>query len=244
MKTQCQSSNPATCRFHGTPAAPVEAQLDAAVRSNDFAAYEQARKAGTPPTSENVLSSITSDPAAFEVFDQEPELYTEGPEEHEISGWDVPYIIQEFSVRTIKLDDYKTRVAVFDEDRLPIVAADIDVYDNQEAAVETLAFVARVMPSDYYHNRISANKVRAIAQAYPAFKDSTPPQPSVNWNTEEVELTSHLINKASKAESAEDIMSVVKRPETRKGKGKKYVDRFADIDSTASLAVAEAYRNA
>lgn len=243
MKTKCQSDNPATCRFHGTPAAPVETQLDAAVRNNDFAAYEQARKNGTPPTSENILNSITSDPAAFEVFDQEPEPYTEGPEEQEISGWKVPYIIQEFSVRTIKLDEYQTRVAVFDEDRLPIVTADIDVYDDQEAAVETLAFVAHVMPSNYYHNRISASKVRAIAQAYPAFKDSTPPQPSVNENTDEVGLTSYLVGRADSGTPSDEMMTYLNRPETRKNKGK-YTHPFADVDPTAALAVAEAYRNA
>jgi hypothetical protein len=59
----------------------------------------------------------------------------------------------------------------------------------------------------------------------------------------DVVLTAYLVSRVDNGTPADEMMTYINRPETRKSKGK-YTDRFAGVDPTASLAVAEAYRNA
>jgi hypothetical protein len=107
MSHKCQSNNPATCRFHGQP---VENQLENAVRNNDYAAYEEAKKQAPVPSEKTEFvhdaqyRNIKKMPALF-VIDRSAHLAT--TDVNEPAAW----IFNEASRPTYKKDGTSITVA-------------------------------------------------------------------------------------------------------------------------------------
>lgn len=106
---------------------------------------------------QNIANTITADRAAF------------------VKEWDTlkshnaPFLIEEYYIATLEVSEYDVRVAVLDEDQIPVVTAVVDIYDNMDEAKRQLAFVGSI--AQYITNPTDAQLV-ALLDSYEFFVDN------------------------------------------------------------------------
>lgn len=79
-----------------------------------------------------------------------------------------PFLIDEYFITHIALDDYTTRVSVLDEDQNPIVTAVVDILDDIDGAERQIAFVGSI--SNRFRQNITDAQLRAILDGYELFE--------------------------------------------------------------------------
>lgn len=78
-----------------------------------------------------------------------------------------PFLIDEYFITHIALDDYTTRVSVLDEDQNPIVTAVVDILDDIDEAERQIAFVGSI--STRFRQNITDAQLRTILDSYELF---------------------------------------------------------------------------
>lgn len=141
---------------------------------------------------QNLANTITADPAAFGTWDT-------------YKSHNAPFLVEEYYIVTQKTNDYETRIAVLDEDQLPIVTAVVDVYDDIEEAKRQLAFVASI--SDHFRHRITDAQLVALLSSYDLFV-SNATFPNGREDFHDLRLVKNLIWAIDHGRMPEDYFAV------------------------------------
>lgn len=107
---------------------------------------------------QNIAETITADAEKFA-------LQSERTVSKRNNG---PFLIDEYFITHVSLDDYRTRISVLDEDQNPIVTAVVDIYDDVAEAERQIAFVGSL--SNRFRQNITDSQLRAILDSYELFE--------------------------------------------------------------------------
>lgn len=102
-----------------------------------------------------------------------------------------PFLIDEYFITHIALDDYTTRVSVLDEDQNPIVTAVVDILDDIDEVERQLAFVSSI--SDSFRQNITDAQLRAILDCYDLFVAEAQFPTSQTRDFEDLRLLQNLL---------------------------------------------------
>lgn len=103
-----------------------------------------------------------------------------------------PFLIDEYFITHIALDDYTTRVSVLDEDQNPIVTAVVDILDDIDEAERQIAFVGSI--SNRFRQNITDAQLRAILDSYELFTAKAEFPTSLTQDFDDLRLLKNLFS--------------------------------------------------
>lgn len=156
---------------------------------------------------QNIADTITADPEAFALQSE----WTVNKRNNE------PFLIEEYFIRRVSLDDYRTRISVLDEDQLPIVTAVVDIYDDIEEAERQLAFVGGV--ADFCDRNLTDAQLNALLDCYDLFVEKADFPTSRNQDFDDLRLVQFLSRVVYRGGTVEGFFTPVI---TRKNHSKDY----------------------
>lgn len=137
-----------------------------------------------------------------------------------------PFLIDEYFITHVALDDYTTRVSVLDEDQNPIVTAVIDILDDSEEAERQMAFVGSI--SDSFRQNISDAQLRAILDGYELFVAEAQFPTSRTRDFEDLRLVQSLLRFLHRGGTIEEFFAAPAA--TRKNRATDYSqNRFRSV---------------
>ena len=131
---------------------------------------------------QNIADTITANPEAFALQSER----TVSKRNND------PYLIDEYFITHVSLDDYRTRISVLDEDQLPIVTAVVDIYDDIAEAERQLAFVGSI--SNRFRENITDAQLRAILGNYDIFVENAEFPTSPRQDFDDLRLVQFLFS--------------------------------------------------
>lgn len=109
---------------------------------------------------QNIADTITADPEEFALQSER----TVSKRNND------PFLIEEYFITHVSLDDYRTRISVLDEDQLPIVTAVVDIYDDIAESERQLAFVGGI--ADFCDRNLTDAQLHALLDCYDLFVEN------------------------------------------------------------------------
>lgn len=179
--------------------------------------------------SPNVYATVSSAPEdSLSISDEEVE-YSRGT---------LNFVPTEFFTAVKRVDDYNIRVAILDEDQLPLATAVIDLYDNPQETAQALGFASYFI--DDYSNRPNKAQLEVLLKYYTRYGNEFEMPTKVEQKMPTLSLANYVLRNAPKHESPEAALAQLKAYQMKQPKNT-YVTELLEGDEAYALGLARDY---